>query len=109
MKSRIRIPMICQLCGRNFSTMGGLYTHFRFKHIYLMSWLDYINIYIKSFCDIDDNGCWNWKGSKDRDGYGRIKVYKNITTGVHRMIFEYKHGKYYIIWRFYISVIIQVV
>ena len=93
MKPRIRVPMICQICERYFTTIGGLHTHFRFKHIYIMTWIDYINIYIKSFCDIDDNGCWNWKGNKDSHGYGRIRLSTGVTTGVHRLTYESKFRK----------------
>jgi len=93
MKYRNGVPMTCQICGRNFSTIVGLHTHFRFKHIHMMVWIDYIYMYIKSFCSINENGCWDWKGSKDKHGYGRIRIHKNITTGVHRMTYEHKYGE----------------
>jgi len=82
MKSRIKIQMTCQICNREFSTIGGLHTHFRFKHT-SMIWKDYIKIYLKNFCVISENGCWNWKGTKDSHGYGRIRLSTGRTTGVH--------------------------
>lgn len=39
-----------------------------------------------------NSGCWNWKGYKDRQGYGSISL-NCYPTKVHRIMFEYKFFK----------------
>lgn len=36
--------------------------------------------------------CWNWKGSKLRDGYGNLRIKKH-TTQAHRLSYELHFGK----------------
>lgn len=38
-----------------------------------------------------ENGCWEWKGAKTKNGYGKIRVGKS-TYLVHRFAFELFHG-----------------
>lgn len=38
-----------------------------------------------------DNGCWQWQGMKDKDGYGKIKV-NNKRTSAHRLAMIIAHG-----------------
>ena len=40
---------------------------------------------------IDDNGCWNWLGAKDPDGYGRA-CYMNKTPMAHRLSYQFSKG-----------------
>lgn len=37
------------------------------------------------------NFCWLWNGTKDTDGYGRIR-HKGVTTGAHRVSWEIHNG-----------------
>lgn len=48
---------------------------------------------IKRAVSIDDNNCWNWLLTKDRVGYGRLKVQLGTranfrSTSAHRYAFE---------------------
>lgn len=36
---------------------------------------------------IRDDGCWEWTGSRDRRGYGRISV-QDFSTYAHRALYE---------------------
>ncbi len=36
--------------------------------------------------------CWEWQGSKDRDGYGQFRINKKL-VGSHRLAYELYHGK----------------
>jgi hypothetical protein len=41
------------------------------------------------------NGCWEWGGTKDVRGYGKIQMSsdgKQRTTGAHRVVYEYVLG-----------------
>ena len=38
---------------------------------------------------VADNGCWNWIGSKDRDGYGVFGHHRNKQFRAHRASFEF--------------------
>jgi hypothetical protein len=38
-----------------------------------------------------DGGCWEWTGSKDRDGYGHIQI-DGKTNRAHRYSWELNHG-----------------
>lgn len=40
---------------------------------------------------VDGNGCWNWNGSLDRDGYGRFG--RGETTKAHRIVWIKKKGE----------------
>jgi len=41
--------------------------------------------------NVTENGCWEWIGSNDRAGYGRIRINeKNVK--IHRFIYEYYYG-----------------
>ena len=40
---------------------------------------------------IDENGCWNWSGTKNPKGYGIIMV-KGRRTRTHRVTYESVHG-----------------
>lgn len=46
-----------------------------------MRWHQYHSKYEKT------TGCWEWKGTKDVDGYGRYTCY-----GAHRLMYESVHG-----------------
>ena len=39
-----------------------------------------------------ENGCWEWQGSKDRDGYGRILMPNGSALRVHRASFQEFRG-----------------
>lgn len=39
----------------------------------------------------DGNGCWRWTGTRDRHGYGQIRVSKRLVYA-HRVSFELVHG-----------------
>lgn len=42
------------------------------------------------------SGCWNWIGSKNRDGYGQIRVERSGFNGyfrAHRVSWIYHHGE----------------
>jgi hypothetical protein len=48
--------------------------------------------------EIDDAGCWNWQLSKDRVGYGRLRVSLGTRenfrhTSAHRYAFELWRGE----------------
>ena len=52
---------------------------------------------ILSHRQIDTNGCWNWSGFRDKQGYGRIShvTIDGTKTGsvlVHRLVAHLKHG-----------------
>lgn len=47
----------------------------------------HIALRIKSHIVIDENGCWVWQLSKDRDGYGLMKV-QGKPRFVHRLSYE---------------------
>lgn len=38
-------------------------------------------------CVQDENGCWVWQGSKDRSGYGHVRV-DHRTLYTHRVVYE---------------------
>lgn len=40
---------------------------------------------------VDGNGCWNWMGHRDPDGYGRISI-KRQARLVHRVSYEFYVG-----------------
>lgn len=42
--------------------------------------------------DIDESGCWNWKRSKDKNGYGYIKRKGVRTQKAHRAAYEIFNG-----------------
>ena len=42
---------------------------------------------------VDDNGCWNYLGSKDKDGYGVFGHTRNKQIRAHRASYEYFIGK----------------
>jgi hypothetical protein len=49
--------------------------------------VQYLEDRIKANIKIDSNGCWNWQLSKERGGYGKIKVaYKSKLA--HRVSYE---------------------
>lgn len=54
------------------------------------------NINIKNFITkiARDNsrGCWNWLGSKNHDGYGRVRV-NGASKLVHRVVYEHFYGR----------------
>lgn len=37
------------------------------------------------------NGCWEWKGAKNADGYGMVKVNRRMVRA-HRRVYEQEHG-----------------
>jgi HNH endonuclease len=39
----------------------------------------------------DPSGCWIWKGTKDKDGYGRFK-YNSKRIMAHRIAYLFTHG-----------------
>lgn len=41
---------------------------------------------------VDENGCWIYSGSKDRDGYGVVGVFKKQKRA-HRVVFEHFFGE----------------
>lgn len=41
---------------------------------------------------ISASGCWEWQGTKDRDGYGRLYTYENSKYLAHRWIYERLFG-----------------
>ncbi len=48
--------------------------------------------FFKSISNSDhENGCWEWKAKKDKNGYGIIYATKN--TRAHRFSYELYHGK----------------
>jgi hypothetical protein len=43
----------------------------------------------------DEDGCWEWRGAKDKRGYGRIGTgtWKNVKTLLpHRLLYTYYYG-----------------
>lgn len=40
----------------------------------------------------NEHGCLEWKGNKDKDGYGRIKI-NYIQTPVHRLVARLAYGE----------------
>jgi hypothetical protein len=43
----------------------------------------------------DESGCWIWKGKRDRDGYGQMRLYPPYlgrTMQVHRYVYEQLKG-----------------
>lgn len=48
---------------------------------------------IESKIIINENGCWNYSGGKDRCGYGRIKIGKH-SIGAHKAYFIMVIGDY---------------
>ena len=42
--------------------------------------------------DILPNGCWQWMGSKDTRGYGRIRDFNSKIVKAHRISYEYYCG-----------------
>ncbi len=46
--------------------------------------------------EVAKNGCWEWTGSKNKQGYGRMRVTVAFKTGrqmvVHRLAYESDHG-----------------
>lgn len=42
---------------------------------------------------ITSNGCWEWQGCKNKEGYGRIYVYSRVYMYTHRASFEVYHGR----------------
>lgn len=45
---------------------------------------DEIKEWLESQYDLNENGCWVWKGSKNLKGYGKIQ-WKGTTRGIHRL------------------------
>lgn len=43
--------------------------------------------------DIDVNGCWEWKGAKNSEGYGTIGINGKI-KGTHRVSWWLAHGEW---------------
>jgi hypothetical protein len=43
--------------------------------------------------DKQDSGCWFWKGSKDKYGYGQIKV-GGVLKRTHRFAYEVYYGEF---------------
>lgn len=41
---------------------------------------------------ITDTGCWEWAGSRNKKGYGRINVGKGVVRFAHRVSFELARG-----------------
>lgn len=41
--------------------------------------------------EVLDNGCWRWRGHRDRDGYARATIGKRNGLA-HRLVFEQFHG-----------------
>jgi hypothetical protein len=41
---------------------------------------------------IKSDECWKWIGAKDKDGYGRISLSKNITVLAHRFSYALHKG-----------------
>ena len=40
-----------------------------------------------SFVEMNDNGCWDWMGAKNKKGYGSLS-YQNKTTIAHRLSYS---------------------
>lgn len=40
----------------------------------------------------NEQGCLEWKGNKDKDGYGRIKI-NYVQTAVHRLVAKLTYGE----------------
>lgn len=40
------------------------------------------------------NGCWQWLGGKDRDGYGVFGHHKGKQLRAHRASYEFHVGRY---------------
>lgn len=43
--------------------------------------------------DIQPDGCWEWTGYRDRDGYGLLTVRPRGTLRAHRLGWELAHGE----------------
>src|SRR5215813_12301034 len=56
-----------------------------------MRWDRNILEYVKSRIVIDENECWNWQGSRYRNGYGEI-CHKGYRTSVHRLMYIIHYG-----------------
>ena len=44
---------------------------------------DEMKEWLETQYDLNDNGCWVWKGCKTKDGYGKVK-WKGIVQNTHR-------------------------
>jgi hypothetical protein len=44
------------------------------------------------YVDVVDVGCWEWKGGKMKNGYGRFGIAKGQIVFAHRYSYEAKHG-----------------
>lgn len=42
--------------------------------------------------EVQPNGCWLWKGTKDKDGYGKFTI-KYVTIRSHRFAYEVNKGQ----------------
>ena len=47
--------------------------------------------WIRSQCNIDENGCWNWLRNLTSSGYGYLKL-DNKTSATHRVSYFLKNG-----------------
>jgi hypothetical protein len=45
-----------------------------------------------SCVDRSGNGCWEWRGRRDENGYGRTSVGGRRNHGTHRVAWELTHG-----------------
>ena len=52
-----------------------------------MPWLRWI----KAWCEIDENRCWNWTRCLDKRGYGEVRVERH--EAVHRLVKELTDGR----------------
>jgi len=43
--------------------------------------------FISTGWEVVDDGCWNWRGGQDRDGYGLVRAVK-LQMAVHRVAYE---------------------
>lgn len=53
-----------------------------------------LEIRLKNNSTINAGGCWVWKLSKDRDGYGQIKLPGRITRRAHRVSYAVFNGAF---------------
>lgn len=93
------IKTICQTCGKEFFTRDyqikigtGKYCSAKCRGIGVNKPIP-VEERIMNFINIkEENECWEFVGSKNKDGYGRIGISNGKTESAHRVMFKINKG-----------------